>query len=91
MVDPISFGSVRPITGQTMAAATANRTTTSAAASTEAGNINLPSLPKLVRLAAEIASEGPPIDYARLAPIRQAIAMGTYGVDPAAIAKALLK
>jgi negative regulator of flagellin synthesis FlgM len=40
-----------------------------------------PSLPRLVSLAAELSRQGPPIDYAKIAQIRQAIALGRYEID----------
>ncbi len=49
-----------------------------------------PSLPKLVSLAADLAKQGPPVDYAKIAQIRQAIASGTYTVDLEATAAAIL-
>ena len=52
---------------------------------------NIKSLPKLLSLASELASQGPPVDYAKIARLRQAIALGTYRVRPEAIADALLR
>jgi flagellar biosynthesis anti-sigma factor FlgM len=49
-----------------------------------------PSLPKLVSLAAELAKQGPPVDFAKIAQIRQAIASGTYVVDLEATSAAIL-
>ncbi len=46
-------------------------------------------LPKLVALAADLARQGPPVDYARVAQLRQAIADGSYVVDAKAIASAM--
>jgi negative regulator of flagellin synthesis FlgM len=51
---------------------------------------NIKSLPKLISLASELASQGPPIDHAKIARIREAIALGTYRVQPEAIANAIL-
>ncbi len=48
------------------------------------------SLPKLVRMANDLAAMGPPVDAARIAEIRQAIATGNYPVDPQTIADAIL-
>lgn len=47
-------------------------------------------LPKLIRMANDLAAQGPPIDTARIAGIRQAIALGSYRVDPTRIANAIL-
>ncbi len=49
-----------------------------------------PSLPRLVALADDLARQGPPIDYAKIAHIRQAIATGLYTIDFDATAAALL-
>jgi flagellar biosynthesis anti-sigma factor FlgM len=49
------------------------------------------SLPKLIRLAGDLANQGPPVDYARISEIRQAIALGTYRVDPERISDAMLR
>lgn len=52
---------------------------------------NIKSLPKLIDLASELASQGPPIDHAKIARVREAIILGTYRVRPEAIADALLR
>jgi flagellar biosynthesis anti-sigma factor FlgM len=49
-----------------------------------------PTLPKLVRMANDLAAMGPPVDAARIAEIRQAIATGNYPVNPGAIADVIL-
>jgi flagellar biosynthesis anti-sigma factor FlgM len=49
------------------------------------------SLPTLLKLAREIEDRGPPIDYARIAQIRQAIATHNYPLDPGAIAGAIIR
>lgn len=46
---------------------------------------------KLTEIARRLAAEGPPVDHARIAQISQAIAAGTYRVDAAAIADAMLR
>src|SRR3546814_11529007 len=50
---------------------------------------NLPAA-KLTRLAGSLADQAPPVDVARVASLRTAIANGSYGVHPAIIASALL-
>jgi flagellar biosynthesis anti-sigma factor FlgM len=47
-------------------------------------------LPKLVRMANDLAAMGPPVDAGRIAEIRQAIATGNYPVNPESIANAIL-
>lgn len=49
------------------------------------------SLPKLIRLANELAEQELPIDYAKIAILRQAVALGTYKPDPVAIADAITR
>ena len=50
---------------------------------------NLPAA-KLTRLASSLADQAPPVDVARVAALRTAIAGGGYGVHPAIIASAML-
>lgn len=50
---------------------------------------NLPAA-KLTRLSATLADQPPPVDVARVASLRTAIAGGNYGVHPALIASAML-
>jgi negative regulator of flagellin synthesis FlgM len=49
-----------------------------------------PPLPKLVSLAADLAQQGPPIDYAKIAQVRQAIATGRQVIDLEATAAAII-
>ncbi len=44
---------------------------------------------RLISLANEMAAQEPPVDYARIASLRAAIASGEYSVDPVAIAKSM--
>jgi negative regulator of flagellin synthesis FlgM len=41
-------------------------------------------------MAAELAQQGPPVDFARIAQLRQAIAQGSYAVDVDSIAHAMI-
>lgn len=50
---------------------------------------NLPTA-KLTRLAGGLADQAPPVDVARVASLRTAIANGSYSVHPAIIASAML-
>lgn len=50
---------------------------------------NLPTA-KLTRLANSLADQAPPVDVARVASLRTAIANGSYSVHPAIIASAML-
>jgi flagellar biosynthesis anti-sigma factor FlgM len=42
-------------------------------------------------MARELTDAGPPVDHARIAQIRQAISLGSYRIDPSAIADAVLR
>ena len=55
----------------------------------QAATDNLPAA-KLTRLSATLAHQPPPVDVARVAALRTAIAGGNYGVHPALIASAML-
>ncbi|MBN8842343.1 MAG: flagellar biosynthesis anti-sigma factor FlgM [Sphingomonadales bacterium] len=72
---------VRKITGNADAA--------TAAASHSAASAALPGA-KLIRLASDLASQPPPVDAARVASLRAAIAEGTYTTDAKNIALAML-
>ena len=50
-----------------------------------------PSLSKLISMARSLADQGPPIDGAKVARVRQALADGTYHVDVEALANAMLR
>ncbi len=87
MVDPVSLGPARPVQSRThMVAKAESFSPRQNAVQSHPG----PSLPRLVSLAAELASQGPPVDEARIAHIRNAIALGTYKIDPALIGIAIL-
>jgi negative regulator of flagellin synthesis FlgM len=45
---------------------------------------------RLIRLASSLATQTPPVDVARVASLRSAIANGSYGVHPAIIASAMI-
>lgn len=45
---------------------------------------------RLTRMAGSLASEAPPVDVARVAALRTAIANGSYSAHPAIIASAML-
>lgn len=66
-------------------AATAMRAPTQLAAAPD----SLPAA-RLIRLAGSLANQAPPVDVARVASLRTAIASGNYGVHPAIIASAMI-
>jgi negative regulator of flagellin synthesis FlgM len=47
--------------------------------------------PMLSQMVADLVGQGPPVDFARVAQLKQAIADGSYAVDPQAIARAILQ
>jgi flagellar biosynthesis anti-sigma factor FlgM len=46
---------------------------------------------RLAELARTLAESGPPVDHARIAQLRQAIAQGSYALNPDSIADALYR
>jgi flagellar biosynthesis anti-sigma factor FlgM len=87
MVDAIISSQIVAHSGKPLAA---TKTEQRAVAPLQTDSMQNASLPKLVRLAGDLASQGPPVDYARISEIRHAIALGTYRVDPERISDAML-
>jgi flagellar biosynthesis anti-sigma factor FlgM len=88
MVDPVSLGPARPVQNRSEQSAD---TAAQSARSTASSRVSGPTLPKLLSLVAELASQEPPIDTAKIQEIRQMIAAGTYTLDPDAIATAMIR
>ena len=89
MVDPLHIQRIGPLAGPGRADARkelAPRGQESRPAKAPARS----SLPQLVNLATELARQGPPVDHARIAQIKAAIANGYYEVDVNRIAAAIL-
>lgn len=80
MIDPVS-----PRAGTPLASGAAPRQPVP-----QLGTIRTATLPKLVSMAQELAAQGPPIDYAKISQLRQAMAVGAYRLDADRIAEALL-
>jgi negative regulator of flagellin synthesis FlgM len=90
MVDPISFGPLRPV--EHRKPATANAESKTPITRADAGDpTTTVSLGKLTAIARELAASEPPVDFARIAQIRQAISLGSYRIDPNVIADAVLR
>lgn len=87
MVDPVSFSPLGRVRASSDTAVSRQPNVAQAKVETSHAASNLP---KLVALATELARQGPPIDYVRIAQIRQDIAQGTSTIDPDAIAKAMM-
>ena len=90
MVDPISFGPLRPVEHRKTVVANPESKSSATAVKTEQATPTF-SLSKLTALARELTDAGPPVDHARIAQIRQAISLGSYRLDPGAIADAVLR
>lgn len=90
MVDPVSF---RPISSvkanRDNSLADAKKASPGLAHASEP-QIGVRSLTNLVNLAAELSAQGPPVDHAKIAQVRQAISIGAWKVDPDALASAML-
>lgn len=87
MVDPVTLWPVRPVSRS--ARDDGAQAARAQAMSTPLADTGA-SLPKLVSLAADLAKAGPPVDYARIAQLSQAIAQGDYSVDVDAIAHSMV-
>ncbi len=87
MVDPVTIWPNRPVSRSVKDGGThATRSATTAAREIVTGA----SLPKLVNLATELSKAGPPVDFAKIALVRQAIAQGEYSIDVDRIAHAMV-
>lgn len=89
MVDIVSAGFVKAAPRQLPATLSNDGVATLNVAPVNVERIK--SLPKLVSLANELANQGPPVDFAKIAQVRQAIALGTYRVSPDAIAEGIMR
>lgn len=87
MVEPTAIGPTGAI-GR-LSVGSGNKPVSHTISSGEIAHAN--SLPKLIRLASELAEQELPIDYAKIAIVRQAVALGTYRTDPTEIADAILR
>lgn len=87
MVDPVTLWPIRPVSKS--AKDDGARATRSATASARPVGASA-SLPKLVSLAADLAKAGPPVDYVKIAQLRQAIAQGAYSIDVDSIAHSMV-
>jgi flagellar biosynthesis anti-sigma factor FlgM len=89
MVDIVSASFIKAAPRQLPAS-----TVKDSSATVNLGPVNverIKSLPKLVSLASELASQGPPVDFAKIAQVQQAIALGTYRINPDKIADAMMR
>ena len=89
MVDIVSAGFAKAAPRQLPAATVKDGVATPNLAPVNVERIK--SLPKLVTLASALAEQRPPVDFAKIAQVRQAIALGTYRVSPDAIAEGMMR
>jgi len=89
VVDPLPPGPVSRISRSASSTLAERQSVASATQQVEATTASA-SLPQLVTLAADLVRQGPPIDYARVAQIRQAIADGRYTIDTQSIAQSIM-
>jgi negative regulator of flagellin synthesis FlgM len=87
MVDPVSNGSVSR--AQNLRADRASSQPPGASPRAKASGTTV-ATPILTRMVEELVQQGPPVDFARIAQLRQAIAEGRYTVDPRTIARAMI-
>lgn len=82
MVQPISPSPLRPLRSEAPSARQGPATMPMATASV--------STPMLSRMVDELMAEGPPIDFAKVAHLKAAIAGGNYPIEPRDIARAMI-
>lgn len=91
MIDPVRTGPVSPI------AATVAKGADAPLSTPQPVRVQKPldaapgvTLPRLLDLVADLANSGPPLDYAKIAQVRRAIADGSYKIDADALAKSIM-
>jgi flagellar biosynthesis anti-sigma factor FlgM len=87
MVDPVTLWPVRSVSKSIADEGTRTTSTQAASIPTRTAATGLP---KLVNLTAELSKAGPPMDNAKIAQLRQAIARGEYSHDVDAIAHSMI-
>ncbi|MES2290871.1 MAG: flagellar biosynthesis anti-sigma factor FlgM [Pseudomonadota bacterium] len=93
MIENVRLNAVVPIAAGTAGKADTARATAATPtqqAPAPAPAAPSPSLSRLVSLANQLSSAPAPVDYAKIAQIRRAIADGSYQVDPDALAKSIV-
>ena len=91
MIDPVNKGATRSAAIEATRTSPVRVPTSAATAAANPTNraASVP-LPRLLDLVAELTRSGPPVDYARIAQLRRAIADGSYQIDPDVLAKAIV-
>lgn len=92
MIENVRLNAVVPIAAGTAGKADIARATaaTPTQQAPKAPAAPSPSLSRLVSLANELSSAPAPVDYAKIAQVRRAIADGSYQLDPDALAKSIV-
>jgi flagellar biosynthesis anti-sigma factor FlgM len=88
MVDPVALWPVKSVSKSVTDDGTR---TTHAQAVSSPTRVMAAGLPKLVNMTTELAKAGPPMDHAKIAQLRQAIAHGEYSQDVDAIAHSMIR
>lgn len=83
-------GPLRSVRGIAAATRVAVPTLPSGVTTSAAGAAPQSSALQLISLAQEVSGQPPPIDMARIAELRRAIAAGDYAIDPMATAQAMM-
>jgi negative regulator of flagellin synthesis FlgM len=82
MVQPISISPLRSLRAEAVSAREAPPTTQASTSSV--------STPVLSRMVDDLIAQGPPVDFAKVAHLKAAIADGRYAVEPREIARAMI-
>ena len=87
MIDNVRPNAVAQVANGTLGKPNVDRA--SVQVKSEAPEKSAASLPRLLSLVADLSSAPPPVDFARIAKVRRAIADGSYKLDPEALANAI--
>ena len=87
MIDNVRPNAVAQVATGTLGKLSADRA--SPTAKYETSVQSAASLPRLLSLVADLSSAPAPVDFARIAQVRRAIADGSYKLDPEALANAI--
>lgn len=93
MIDNVRLSAVVPVATGTAGKAETARTAGTTQTPTPAPQVQATpsaSLSRLISLANNLSSAPAPVDYAKIAQVRRAIADGSYKVDPNILAKSIV-
>jgi flagellar biosynthesis anti-sigma factor FlgM len=89
MVDPVRMGPINPVAAKAATSPEVRRLMPQDFRKAPEAPTGA-SVPRLLDLVADLAHSGPPVDYARIAQVRRAIADGSYKIDADELAKAIV-